>query len=341
MVVLVREQAPAKKPAPPPAKKTEPAPKTTPAPAAKTPAQPVSKTATVPYNPYGYVPGGSSARVGQTIEAQAIETPGSRPVRVPIGIEADIPPSTEVVAPGGAVVQFGKGPEEPQRVIAPPPEIAGPSPADSFLAGADPLAHAAAFQAIRAACDLYGIEAKAACADGLHEGFHGGIGDGGTAYGPWQEHLTDGRILEIAGLEPDDGRVQAWAWSAPGIAHGVRGMAVDTPSARGLSGHAAVHAIVYGFERPADEGGAYATRADEYDHLVSLGAGWEAYAIANLNGPGLPGTTPEPLTPPIDATPTTPTGAAGAWKEMMHALAVTLPTLGVEAEKVGKTLPGV
>lgn len=300
---------------------------------------------TLAYNPYGYVPGGSTTKVSQAIEAQALSTPGPKPVTVPSSILKGIPLSTPVTTTSGGVTTLGASlaalGELTSGPSAPPPSGPGPDYASEFLDGAVPLAHKAAFDAIVAACDLYGIEAKAACADGLHEGFHGGIGDGGTAYGPWQEHLTDGRIWQIAGLAPYDDRVQRWAWSAKGIEHGVKGMADDSPSARGLHGHEAVHAIVYGFERPRDEAGAYVTRAREYDHLVSLGAAWEAYVIANLIGTGLPGAPTSPLAPIVPSIPSKATGAAGAWGELMHSIGTKLPGLGKEAKRVGSGLPGV
>lgn len=217
---------------------------------------------------------------------------------------------------------------------------AGESPADKFLAGAVPLSGMAALDALIAACDLYGIDAEAASSVGEHEGFGGGIGDLGEAYGPFQEHLTDGRIAAIAGLPPYDERVQAWAWSAAGIKHAVEGMATGSPSARGLTGRAAIHAIVYGFERPKDEPGEE-TKADAtYDELVKLGAGWRAAVAAKMLGPGLPGTTASPYEN-IGIVPAAQvTGPKNAFHGLMVTVSSALPALGARARTVGRDLPG-
>jgi len=76
------------------------------APTAPAPTQPSSTT--VAYNPQGYVPGGSSTKVAQAIEAQSIATPGKTPVYVPKAIESDIPASTLVTTESGSITTFSQ-----------------------------------------------------------------------------------------------------------------------------------------------------------------------------------------------------------------------------------------
>lgn len=87
------------------------------------------------------------------------------------------------------------------------------------------------------------------------EGWGGGIGDGGTAYGPAQDHATDGRLPQFAGRGPNDQEVQNWAWSPEGIDYVVRSARADVFRARGrrldsMPPAMQVDAIVRDFERP-------------------------------------------------------------------------------------------
>jgi hypothetical protein len=98
---------------------------------------------------------------------------------------------------------------------------------------------------IRAYSRRYGIDPRAALAVARQEGGlrWGAVGDSGTSYGPFQLH--EGGALPR-------GRNAAWANSPSGIAYAVQRMAAS--GARGLTGRAAVEAIVRNFERPADPG---------------------------------------------------------------------------------------
>lgn len=188
-----------------------------------------------------------------------------------------------------------------------------------------PLKGGGAISAIAQACADYGVDALAAIADALHEGANGGIGDGGLAYGPFQDHLTEYADRPFFGKGRNNPVVNAWAWSENGIRYSVRAMVNGSPSAKGLRGHPAVYAIVYGYERPADKAGAYKTRAAEYDHLVALGSKWPAYAADLFAGPQAGGAVD---TTPIAGTslaPYTPANVVGTWRDLVDVFAVSLP----------------
>lgn len=89
----------------------------------------------------------------------------------------------------------------------------------------------------------HGIDPAAALAVAAGEGGirYGAVGDAGTSYGPFQLH--------VGGALPK-GRGADWANSPAGIDYAIRTMA--QAGARGLTGQAAVDAIVRKFERPAD-----------------------------------------------------------------------------------------
>jgi hypothetical protein len=195
-----------------------------------------------------------------------------------------------------------------------------------------------ALSAIAQACSDYGVDALAAIADALHEGANGGIGDGGLAYGPFQDHLTEYADRPMYGKGRNNPTVNAWAWSENGIRYSVRAMVNGRPSAKGLRGHPAVYAIVYGYEQPADEPGAYKTRAAEYDRLVSLGAGWAAYAAPKFAGPAAGGA--------VDTTPITggssssyaPAGVTAQWRQLVDTFKLTVPAQSDSLDSLAKSL---
>jgi hypothetical protein len=204
-----------------------------------------------------------------------------------------------------------------------------------------PLKGGGAITAIAQACSDYGVDAMAAIADALHEGANGGMGDGGHAYGPFQDHLTDFAGRPFYGKGVNNPVVNAWAWSDNGIRYAVRQMVNTTPSARGLRGHAAVYAIVYGYERPADKSGAYKTRAAEYDHLLSLGSGWPAYAAALFKGPTAGGAVDNaPVTSGSDA-PYKPAGVTAQWRGLVDVFKTTVPQQHSKVDSISKSLVGV
>jgi cell wall-associated NlpC family hydrolase len=89
----------------------------------------------------------------------------------------------------------------------------------------------------------FGVDPRAALAVAMGEGGlrWGAVGDNGTSYGPFQLH--------VGGALPA-GKGPGWANSPAGIRYAIRKMA--EAGARGLTGQAAINAIVRQFERPAD-----------------------------------------------------------------------------------------
>lgn len=103
-------------------------------------------------------------------------------------------------------------------------------------------------QSIVAGARARNIDPNAVLAVSRMEGLSGGIGDGGHAFGPFQLNNAGGVITgRFQGESPQ--QIQQWATSPAGIdfALGRIGQV-----AGGLSGQAAVRAIVSRFERPAD-----------------------------------------------------------------------------------------
>lgn len=196
----------------------------------------------------------------------------------------------------------------------------------TFLSTANtPLKGGGALSAIAQAAADFGVDPLAAIADAIHEGANGGIGDNGTSYGPFQLHIGGALPAPYNQRGPNNPTTNAWAWSTNGIRYAVRQMATGSPSARGLRSHAAIAAIVNGFERPADRKGAYLTRAAEYDKLISLGSGWAAYAAPLFKGPA--GGGGEDTTPITSGGTTTyhPAGVVANWRDLVDVFKITVP----------------
>ena len=95
----------------------------------------------------------------------------------------------------------------------------------------------------------YQLDANAVIVVAMQEGLltkGGAPGDNGTSFGPWQLH-KGGAYPSSAPQTPD--AANAWAWSPAGVDYALSRM---QSVAGGLKGRAAVRAIVYRFERPAD-----------------------------------------------------------------------------------------
>jgi TP901 family phage tail tape measure protein len=98
----------------------------------------------------------------------------------------------------------------------------------------------------------YGLDPKAVLGVASNEGLSGGIGDGGHAFGPFQLNNAGGVITGMFPGQSTD-QIQAWAWSPAGIDWALQHMA--SSGAAGLTGAAAVDAIVSNFERPKNPAG--------------------------------------------------------------------------------------
>ncbi len=123
-----------------------------------------------------------------------------------------------------------------------------------------------------------GVDPLAALAVAHSEGLGGGIGDSGTSFGPFQLHWG-GAYPASAPHERD--AAQAWAWSTEGINYAVDRIA---SVAKGLTGPAAVSAIVTRFERPADPQSEVANSVRTYNGyksdpkmMAQLQTGWPGY----------------------------------------------------------------
>lgn len=226
----------------------------------------------------------------------------------------------------------------PDLAGLPPFDLVDPFGERTLAAANPPLKGGGALASMVQAAADYGIDALAVVANALHEGATGAVGDGGLAYGPFQDHLTEFSGRPFYGKGRNNPVVNSWAWSDNGLRYSVRQMAAGTPSARGLRGHQAVYAIVYGYERPADRPGAYRTRAAEYDHLVKLGGGWPKYAADLLKGPVAGGgvdTTPIKGEP---AEPVRPAGVVTQWRGLIGVLKTDLPKQHARVNSLSKSL---
>jgi hypothetical protein len=220
-------------------------------------------------------------------------------------------------------------------------ELLDPFGLQEFGVTNPPLKGGGALSAIAQACSDFGVDTLAVVADALHEGAGGGMGDGGLAYGPFQDHLTEFAGRPFYGKGRNNPVVNAWAWSENGIRYSVRQMATASPSARGLRGHPAVYAIVYGYERPQDKAGASATRAAEYDRLVARGAGWAAYAAPLFNGPAAGGGVDStPIATP-GAAPYKPAGVTAQWRGIVDVFKLTVPRQHDRIDSLAKGLKEV
>ncbi len=123
----------------------------------------------------------------------------------------------------------------------------------------------------------YGVDPQAALAVARTEGGlgYGAVGDAGTSFGPFQLH--------VGGALPA-GRDAAWANSPAGLKYALRSMA--SAGAAGLTGEAAINAIVRQFERPADPD------AQVRKALGLYGGDGSAPAATSLPAAGHPGSTP-------------------------------------------------
>lgn len=184
----------------------------------------------------------------------------------------------------------------------------------------------------------YGVDVRAIVADALHEGASGAIGDGGLAYGPFQDHLTEFSGRPFYGKGKDNLVVNAWAWSENGIRYSVRQMATGNPSAKGLTGASAVTAIVYGYERPQDKPGAVKTRVAEYNKLVALAGGWAAYAAPLFKGPAAGGGVDATPIVTAPAAPYQPAGVIAQWRDLVDVAKLTIPQRHAKVRSIADSL---
>ena len=133
-----------------------------------------------------------------------------------------------------------------------------------------PLSNTALQDYIREQSVRRGLDPNAVLAVATVEGgFSGAIGDSGTSYGPFQLH--------VGGALPA-GKSNAWARSKAGIDYALNSIA---GVAKGLTGKAAISAIVTKFERPAAPRAEVAKAYSIYRSSPSTGAKPSAADAAN------------------------------------------------------------
>ena len=122
------------------------------------------------------------------------------------------------------------------------------------------------------------LDVSVLMANFAHEGLSGGIGDGGHAFGPGQMNDAGGVLTgKLSGMTPQ--QKNQWAWSKQGINHLLDGIA--GAGVAGKRGKAAMRALVFNYERPADAAGQFQERLDA----------WKTGDYGHSAGVGGPGTT--------------------------------------------------
>lgn len=131
----------------------------------------------------------------------------------------------------------------------------------------------------------YGVDPRAVLAIASVEGgFHGSVGDNGTSFGPFQEHIGGALPRGLSGA-----RAQRWANSPAGIQYAIRHIA---EVAHGLHGRQAVAAISSRFERPANVPAEIAKAMSRYGG-VSSGGGYAVGGFAPQGRASFGGSSPE------------------------------------------------
>ncbi len=352
LILDTSEVAPVLVPATPP-----PAPPAAPPPALTAPA-PVPPTP-IPQSGVSYIDPDSLPASSPPLITPGETVPGA-PAPPPAAVTEPVPVTPPPEVPPGAIPQPGQAGLTPDDIDADEAlaeaeandpdlsdllavNIEDPFALDATTATLLPLKGAAAVSAINSSCAKYGIDPLACFANALNEGNKGGIGDSGWAYGPWQDHLTEFRGRPFYGKGQNNATVNEWAWSANGIDYSVRQMATAKPSARNLKGHAAVAAIVAGYERPTGVHAAIIARSKTYDTLAALNQGAFDYLSARMLGPVSGGAIGN--VPPGGDTSTTgakvPAGLNQSWTTLIDTFDKDLPKAHDKVKALGDSLLGV
>jgi hypothetical protein len=140
----------------------------------------------------------------------------------------------------------------------------------------------------------FGLDPQAVLAVASREGLGGGVGDGGTSFGPWQLHAGGALPSSVWSRGPE--YAQQWAWSPAGIDYALSSMV--KAGAENLSGPSAIDRIVRYFERPANpnaevagaitayHGGAYKGRGSRPSSSGGGGGGILSGVTSALGGIG-------------------------------------------------------
>lgn len=187
---------------------------------------------------------------------------------------------------------------------------------------------------VRKGCEKRDLDALAVLANAYSEGLGGGIGDGGTSYGPWQMHDGGALPKKYWNQGKNVARIQTWAWSTPGIDYALDCMAKT--SAKGKRGRDAVYALVYEFERPAQKDVQYLIRVRTYGQLASMGGGAYAWLAQFAHGPAKGTAT---ATAPVAAAPQ-PAKIIGTWRDLITTLRDDMPRAAIHMQNTAKRLRG-
>lgn len=204
--------------------------------------------------------------------------------------------------------------QPPTQTPAGTPEDDLPDLDGRFLAAIATLSGMPFVQYVRNSCDARNLDDLAVFANAMREGLHGGIGDDGTSFGPWNMHQGGALPKKYWTRPPYDPATQAWTWTRQGIDYALDGMVKG--GAAGKRGHNAVEAIVRGFEKPANIGGEIVIRNDYYDQLAKLG---DPYALlaSQAAGPTGGGAAAAPAPAP---TKQSGTGTVASWRDFLDGL---------------------
>jgi hypothetical protein len=196
------------------------------------------------------------------------------------------------------------------------------------------IRYGAAVDHLYARCAAKHLDPVAVAAVAYQEGADGKIGDNGSSYGPWQLKIGGALPRRWARLGPHSSKTQAWAWSKPGFNYALDAMA--RAGAAHKRGHAAIHAIVYDFERPRDKAYEQHYAEVQHDWLLHQPHGARRAMVPWFIGPQIPGGDIPPQPPGVP--PVTARAPGQAWAALMRELGHSSPTRARRVKHVAERL---
>lgn len=280
--------------------------------------------------------GGPPPELPPSTQGQPIPQPGHPLVEIDTGDVIPAPVATDYVPPPPPPLLVGDGSDEPSA-RGPSLEDYGDPIQDSeeFFAANPPLEGQVFIQAMRDAAAAHDLDELAVAVNGQYEGFSGAIGDGGEAYGPWQDWMTHFKGRPWYGAGKNNQRVNFWAWSEAGIEYAMRSMVAA--GAGGMRGPDACYRITYYYERPTNRAAQAVIRRDAYVQLAKQAAGVWDFFSGQAKGPvGWSGAQTTPAKPLPDKF-----GPDAAWKDLLHVIRVEVPATVARVKESAKDLVDV